>query len=56
MPGNVSGVCVFKTTREPVRSLFGTLEDGATVNGFLTWFPGVTHEQVESVTGSVLKF
>ena len=25
------------------------LEDGATVNDFLTWFPGVTREQVEAV-------
>ena len=33
----------------PVRALFGNLEDGATVNEFLTWFPGATREQVEAV-------
>jgi uncharacterized protein (DUF433 family) len=47
--GKVSGACVFKTTRVPVRALFENLEDGATLNEFLTWFPGVTREQVEAV-------
>jgi uncharacterized protein (DUF433 family) len=28
VPGNVSGVWVFKTTRMPVRALFENLEDG----------------------------
>jgi len=45
----MSGAWVFKTTRVPVRALFENLEDGATVNEFLTWFPGVTREQVEGV-------
>ena len=49
MPGKVSGAWVFKTTRVPVRALFENLEDGATVNDFLAWFPGVTCEQVEAV-------
>jgi uncharacterized protein (DUF433 family) len=49
VPGKVSGAWVFKTTRVPVRALFENLEDGAMVNEFLTWFPGVTHEQVEAV-------
>jgi len=35
--------------RVPVRTLFEDLEDGATVNEFLTRFPGVTPEQVEAV-------
>jgi hypothetical protein len=26
------------------------------VNEFLTWFPGVTREQVEAVKGAVLEF
>ena len=47
--GKVSGAWVFKNTRLPVRALFENLEDGATVNEFLTWFPGVTREQVEAV-------
>ena len=49
VPGKVSGAWVFKTTRVPVRALFENLEDGATVNEFLAWFPGVTREQVEAV-------
>ena len=49
VPGKVNGACAFKATRVPVRALFENLEDGATVNEFLTWFPGVTREQVEAV-------
>ena len=49
VPGKVSGAWVFKTTRVPVRALFENLEDGATLNDFLAWFPGVTREQVEAV-------
>ena len=49
VPGKVSGAWVFKDTRVPVRALFENLEDGATVNDFLAWFPGVTREQVEAV-------
>lgn len=49
VPGEVSGVWVFKTTPVPERALFENLEEGATVNDFLTWFPCVTHEQVEGV-------
>jgi uncharacterized protein (DUF433 family) len=32
-----------------VRALFENLEDGATVNDFLEWFPGVQRAQVEAV-------
>ena len=49
VPGKVSGAWVFKDTRVPVRALFENLEDGATVNDFLAWFPAVTREQVEAV-------
>ena len=45
----VSGAWVFKGTRVPVRALFENLEDGATVDDFLEWFPGVTRTQVEVV-------
>jgi uncharacterized protein (DUF433 family) len=47
--GKVSGTCLFKDTRVPVAALFENLEDGATVDNFLEWFPGVTREQVEAV-------
>ena len=49
VPRKVSGAWVFETSRVPVRALFENLEDGATVNDFLTWFPGVTREHVEAV-------
>ena len=48
-PEKVSGAWVFKGTGVPVKALFENLEDGATVDEFLAWFPGVKHEQVEAV-------
>ena len=49
VPGKVSGAWIFRGTRVPVKALFENLEDGATVNQFLEWFPGVTRQQVEAV-------
>ncbi len=49
VPGRVGGAWVFKGTRVPVRALFENLEEGASVNEFLEWFPGVTREQVVAV-------
>ena len=48
-PDTVSGAFVFRGTRVPVKALFENLEDGATVDEFLQWFPGVSHEQVDAV-------
>lgn len=48
-PDKVSGAWVFKGTRVPVRALFENIEDGATIDDFLEWFPGVTRTQVEAV-------
>lgn len=48
-PGKVSGAWVFKGTRVPVHALFDNLEDGASIDDFLEWFPGVTRQQVETV-------
>jgi uncharacterized protein (DUF433 family) len=45
----VSGAWLFRGTRVPVSALFENLEGGATVEQFLTWFPGVGREQVEAV-------
>ncbi|MFL6213750.1 MAG: DUF433 domain-containing protein [Blastocatellia bacterium] len=45
----VSGAWVFRGTRIPVVALFENLEGGASVADFLSWFPGVTREQVEAV-------
>ena len=44
----VSGAWVFKGTRVPVRALFENLVDGATVDEFLEWFPGVSETQVQA--------
>lgn len=48
-PSVVSGEPVFRGTRIPVSALFENLKDGATVDEFLAWFPGVKREQVEAV-------
>ena len=45
----VSGAWVFRGTRVPVSALFENLKDGATVDEFVAWFPGVTRVQVETV-------
>ena len=49
VPGKVSGAWIFKGTRVPVRALFENLETGASVEDFLQWFQGVTHDQVIAV-------
>jgi uncharacterized protein (DUF433 family) len=49
VPGKVSGAWVFKGTRVPVTALFENLRDGATIEDFLSWFPGVAREQVKAV-------
>lgn len=48
-PTKVSGAWVFKGTRVPANALFENLEDGATLDEFLEWFPGVRREQAEAV-------
>ena len=48
-PEVVSGAFVFQGTRIPIRALFENLRDGATIDEFLAWFPGVTRQQVECV-------
>lgn len=45
----VSGAWVFKETRIPVKALFENLEDGASIDDFVEWFPGVSREQVAQV-------
>ena len=48
-PEKVSGAWVFLGTRVPVKALFENLEDGATIDQFLEWFPGVAREQALAV-------
>lgn len=45
----VGGVWVFQGTRVPVAALFENIRDGATIDEFLAWFPGVKRSQVEAV-------
>jgi uncharacterized protein (DUF433 family) len=49
IPGKVSGVWLSRGTRLPVKALFENLEDGASVDDFLLWFPAVKREQVLAV-------
>ena len=48
-PGLVSGAWVFRGTRVPLRALFENLRDGASIDDFLSCFPGVTREQAAAV-------
>lgn len=48
-PGRVSGAWVFTGTRIPLYALYENLADGASIDEFVEWFPGVTQEQVRSV-------
>jgi uncharacterized protein (DUF433 family) len=48
-PGKSRCMWRFKGTHVPATLLFENLEDGATVNDFLDWYPGVTREQVLAV-------
>ena len=45
----VSGAWVFRGTRVPLSALFENLKDGASIEEFLNWFPGVKRSQVEAV-------
>ncbi len=45
----LSGAWVFRGTRVPVSALFENLEGGATVEQFLSWFPGVSRAQADAV-------
>ena len=48
-PEKVSGAWVFRGTRVPVAALFENLKDGASIDDFLAYFPGVEKSQVEAV-------
>ncbi len=45
----IGGVRVFRGSRVPVKALFENLEDGATIDGFFEWFPGVSRTQAQAV-------
>jgi uncharacterized protein (DUF433 family) len=48
-PRKVSGAWIFRGSRVPVTALFENLESGASIDDFLSWFPGITKTQVEAV-------
>jgi uncharacterized protein (DUF433 family) len=48
-PEKLSGAWVFRGTRVPLAALFENLRDGASIDQFLEWFPGVQRTQVEAV-------
>ena len=48
-PEKLGGAWVFCGTRVPVSALFENLRDGATVDEFLEWYPGVDRDQIQSV-------
>ena len=54
-PNKLSGAWVFRGTRVPVFALFENLKDGATVEQFLEWFPGVEDWAVEAVLAHEVK-
>jgi uncharacterized protein (DUF433 family) len=54
-PARLGGAWVFKGTRVPVTALFENLEDGASLDQFLEWFPGVTRTHVEAVLEHTLR-
>ena len=53
-PEKVSGAWVFRGTRVPVSTLFENLRDGATIDEFLEWFPGVERHQTPGRTRSAV--
>jgi uncharacterized protein (DUF433 family) len=48
-PDRYSGAWLFRGTRVPLTALFENLEDGASIDQFVEWFPGVTLGQARSV-------
>ena len=55
-PEKLGGAWVFCGTRVPVSALFENLRDGATVDEFLEWYPGVDRDQIQSVLEHELSY
>ena len=53
--GKLSGAWVFRGTRVPLSTLFENLKDGASIQQFLEWFPGVEAWKVEAVLDHEVK-
>ena len=54
-PEKLSGTWVFQGTRVPVSALFENLKEGASMEQFLDWFPGVGEWQVKAVLEHEMK-
>jgi uncharacterized protein (DUF433 family) len=54
-PELVSGAWVFRGTHVPISALFENLEDGAQVDQFVEWFPGVSLQQARTVLEHVAR-
>ena len=54
-PDRLGGVWVFMGTRVPVSALFENLKDGASVEQFLEWFPGVDGWKIQAVLDHEVK-
>ena len=48
-PGKISGAWAFAGTRVPLHALFENLAEGATIDDFVEWFPGVEKQHVQAV-------
>ena len=48
-PDKLGGAWVFRGTRVPIATLFENLKDGASIEQFLEWFPGVEGAAVGAV-------
>lgn len=48
-PKVLSGEWVFRGTRVPITALFENLKDGASIDEFLEWFPGVKRKHVAAL-------
>ena len=54
-PERVSGAWVLRGTRVPVSALFENRKDGASIEQFVEWFPGVERWQIEALLDHEVK-
>jgi uncharacterized protein (DUF433 family) len=54
-PERLGGTPAFRGTRVPISALFTNLRSGASLDDFISWFPGITRKQVEDVLAYVAK-
>jgi uncharacterized protein (DUF433 family) len=52
-PQRVHGAWVFRGTRLPISIVFECLAKGASIDDIISWYGGVTREQIEQVINFV---